>query len=95
MEENRSEVCFKTGLTGFHMTMVFYELTKLFESRYDKKLNKFSEDVDKNFGCLPMNVENAFQEKLKQIKKVDNFKKYYTSIGIDCPDNDSLTLRLR
>jgi len=75
--------------------MVFYELTKLFESRYDKKLGKFSEDVDKNFGCMPMEVENAFQEKLKQIKKVDNFKKYYTSIGIECPDNDSLTLRLR
>ena len=95
MEENRSEVCFKTGLTGFHMTMVFYELTKLFESRYDKKLNQFDEDVDKNFGCLPSGVENAFQEKLKQIKKVDNFKKYYTSIGVDCPDNDALTLRLR
>jgi len=42
-----------------------------------------------------MDIENAFQEKLKQIKKVDNFKKYYTSIGIDCPDNDALTLRLR
>lgn len=95
MEENRSEVCFKTGLTGFHMTMVFYELTKLFESRFDKKLGQFDAEVDKNFGCLPMEVENAFQEKLKQIKKVDNFKKYYTSIGIDCPDNDALTLRLR
>lgn len=60
MEENRSEVCFKTGLSGFHMTMVFYELTKLFESRYDKKLVQFDEDVDKNFGCLPMDIENAF-----------------------------------
>lgn len=41
MEENRSEVCFKTGLSGFRMTMVFYELNKLFESRYDKKLVQF------------------------------------------------------
>jgi len=77
------------------MTMAFFELTKLFESRYNKKLNTFDADVDKNFGCLPMDVENAFQEKLKQIRKVDNFKKYYNAIGIDCPDNDALTLRLR
>lgn len=95
MEENRSEVCFKTGLTGFHMTMAFCELTKLFESRYNKKLNNFDQDVDKNFGCLPMDIENAFQEKLKAIRKVDNFKKYYNGIGIDCPDNEALTLRLR
>jgi hypothetical protein len=59
MEENRSEVCFKTGMTGFHMTLAFFELTKLFESRYDKKLVQFDEEVDKNFGCLPMEVENA------------------------------------
>jgi hypothetical protein len=38
MEEARSEVCFKTGLAGFHMTMVFFELTKLFETRYGKDL---------------------------------------------------------
>lgn len=95
MEENRSEVCFKTGMTGFHMTMAFFELTKLFESRYNKKLGDFNSEVDANFGCLPMGSENAFQDTLKQIKKVDNFKKYYTSIGVDCPDNDALTLRLR
>ena len=65
MEEARSEVCFKTGLAGFHMTMVFFELTKLFETRYGKDLSKFDAEVDKNFGCLPMQVENAFQEKLK------------------------------
>ena len=60
MEEARSEVCFKTGLAGFHMTMVFFELTKLFETRYGKDLSKFDDEVDKNFGCLPMKVENTF-----------------------------------
>ena len=95
MEESRSEVCFKTGLTGFHMTMVFYELTKLFEGRYGKDLGKFDAEVDQNYGCLPLKVENAFQEKLKQIRKVDNFSKYYQSIGVECPNNDALTLRLR
>ena len=60
MEESRSEVCFKTGLTGFHMTMVFYELTKLFEERYGKNLQNFDQEVDGNFGCLPIKVENAF-----------------------------------
>lgn len=34
MEESRSEVCFKVSLTGNHLTLIFYELASLFETRY-------------------------------------------------------------
>ena len=60
IEEARSEACFKTGMTGFHLTMIVFELAQLLDSRYDKQLAKFDIDVDTNFGCLPMDVENQF-----------------------------------
>jgi hypothetical protein len=29
MEEARSEVCFKTGISGFHITLFFYHFNKM------------------------------------------------------------------
>ena len=57
VEENRSEVCFKTGLSGFHFTIIVHELSKIFEDMYKKDLRSFEADVDGNFGCLPAHVE--------------------------------------
>lgn len=93
VEENRSEVCFKTGLTGFHLTLIAFELAALF-SRYGK-LSSFDADVDSNFGCLPSQVENSFQQKIKSIKRVESFKVYFSLLGVDCLDTDALTQRLR
>jgi len=57
VEENRSEVCFKTGLTGFQFTIIVQELSKIFEESYKKDLLLFQADVDGNFGCLPSRLE--------------------------------------
>jgi hypothetical protein len=56
LEESRNEVCFKTGQTGFHMTMIFFSLCNLIEAEYKNK-NLF-EDLDSNWGCLPLKLEN-------------------------------------
>jgi hypothetical protein len=84
LEESRNEVCFKTGQTGFHMTMIFFSLCNLIEAEYKNK-NLF-EDLDQNWGCLPLNLENELQRQFKAIKKVDNFNKYYQWLNKDCPD---------
>ncbi len=56
LEEARNEVCFKTGLTGFHMTMIFNTLCETLEKNFNK--NNLCEALDNNWGCLPLEIEN-------------------------------------
>jgi hypothetical protein len=42
MEEARSEVCFKTGLAGFHITLFFYHLNKMVLEKNGKDLKKLA-----------------------------------------------------
>ena len=64
--------------------MIFFSLCNLIEAEYKNK-NLF-EDLDQNWGCLPLNLENELQRQFKAIKKVDNFNKYYQWLNKDCPD---------
>jgi hypothetical protein len=84
LEEARNEVCFKTGLTGFHMTMIFFSLCEALESNFNNK--NLCQVLDDNWGCLPLKIENDLQQSFKAIKKVDNFNKYYQWLKKDCPD---------
>jgi len=40
VEEARSEVCFKTGLVGFHITLFFFYLNKMVVEENEKDLDK-------------------------------------------------------
>ena len=95
LEESRNEVCFKTGLVGFHMTLIFFSLCEQLESMYKNDMNKLCADLDDNFGCLDQKVESNLQKRFQAIIRVDNFNKYYKWLNINCPDADALSLRLR
>jgi ubiquitin-conjugating enzyme E2 D/E len=95
LEESRNEVCFKTGLTGFNITMICYSIDELLQTKFGGNLDKLSQDLDSNFGCLQEQTEDALQQTLKAMKKVDNFNKYYTWVKRSCPDAKALQLRLR
>lgn len=58
LEDSRNEVCFKTGLVGFHMTLIFFSLCESMESLYKKDMVKLCEDLDDNFGCFNLKVES-------------------------------------
>ena len=62
VEESRSEVCFKTGMSGFHITLFFHYLNKIVMegATATKDVKKFCESLDEHFGCLPSKVEDAF-----------------------------------
>lgn len=81
IEENRNTVCFKTGLVGFRITMIFHSLNRLINTHFTKGGNKdmqaLVEALDSNHGCLDSKLETAFQTEIKALKKVDNFNKYY------------------
>mmetsp|Transcript_47983 Transcript_47983/g.65027 ORF Transcript_47983/g.65027 Transcript_47983/m.65027 type:complete len:199 (-) Transcript_47983:1761-2357(-) len=74
MEDNRNEVCFKTGITGFHMTLVTHALSKFLEGKYNKDMNKMVSELDSNFGCLDDASESLLQKQFQQRTKVENFK---------------------
>ena len=60
VEEARSEVCFKTGISGFHITLFFYYFNKMIIERGGKDLNKFSQSLDSHYGCLDYKEEDLF-----------------------------------
>lgn len=62
MEESRNEVCFKTGLVGFQITMIFSSLCKELDGRYGNDMLKMNQELDENFGCLPDAIESKLQK---------------------------------
>ena len=60
VEEARQEVCFKTGLAGFHITLFFYFLNKMVTEAQGKDMNKFCGELDAHFGCLNFKTEDRF-----------------------------------
>ena len=54
VEEARSEICFKTGMTGFHITLFFFFLNKMVleDSAGKKDMEKLCKELDGHFGCL-------------------------------------------
>ena len=52
IEEARSEVCFKTGLAGFHITLFFFYLNKMVTENEGKDMSKLSTFLDSHYGCL-------------------------------------------
>ena len=77
------------------MTMIFYSLCELIETKFGRKWGTIEASLDDNWGCLASAAEDDLQKKLKQIQRVDNFKKYYKWIGVACPDDEALATRLR
>ena len=77
LEESRNEVCFKTGMTGFHITMIFYTICDLIENKFGKNYKAICAGLDDNYGCLDSETEEKLQVQFKAIKRVDNFNKYY------------------
>jgi len=55
VEDARLEVCFKTSINGFHITLFFFYLNKMIIEAADngkKNMSKFCEKLDSNFGCI-------------------------------------------
>ena len=69
VEEERSEVCFKTGIAGFHITLFFFYLNKIVMEGDGsaKDLTKLCQILDSHFGCLPAKIEDGFQKKCFEI----------------------------
>jgi hypothetical protein len=66
VEEARTEICFKTGMSGFHITLFFFYLNKMIIEASDngkKNMGKFCTKLDSNFGCIDAKSENMFQKK--------------------------------
>lgn len=97
VEDARLEICFKTGMSGFHITLFFFWLNKMImeSGAGDKNMDKLCEQLDGLYGCLPPKDENLFQKKCFEIQQVKSFNQYYPQMGIPCPDAEALRLRLK
>jgi hypothetical protein len=70
VEEARSEICFKTGLAGFHITMFFHSLNKMVMENGpagEKDIALLCKTLDAHWGCLPAKQESAFQKRVFEI----------------------------
>jgi hypothetical protein len=54
VEDSRSEICFKTGMAGFHITLFFFFLNKMIieDDKGKKEMEKLCKQLDSHFGCL-------------------------------------------
>ncbi len=95
VEDARAEVCFKTGISGFHITLFFYYFNKMIIERGGKDLNQFTQTLDSHFGCLEDKEENQFQKKCVDIQTVKSFYNYFPMLGIPMPDEHTLRERLK
>lgn len=98
VEEARTEICFKTGISGFHITLFFFYLNKMIIEAADngkKNMTKFCAKLDSNFGCIDPKSENLFQKKCFAIQDVKTFHKYYPLLGVPIPNDEALHARLR
>lgn len=75
--------------------MIFFTLNELVREHFGGDIKAMIKKLDANHGCLPSDIEDALQVKMKSIKRVDNFNKYYTWVKRSCPDAQALSLRLR
>ena len=75
--------------------MVIYSLCELVEGKFGRKWTDIEKSLDSNHGCFDFAIENELQKKFKQIKRIENFKKYYEWIGLECLDDKALAVRLR
>lgn len=87
VEQARNEVCFKTGLVGFHMTLTFDAINKLLTEKYGGDLSKMDAELDANYGCLPRQTEDALLYEMKRIKHIADFQKYYSKLGQPVKDD--------
>lgn len=95
VEEARSEVCFKTGVSGFHITLFFYNLNKMITEAEGKDMNKFCHNLDSHYGTLEGKVEDKFQKKCFEIQQVKTFYKYFPMLGVPIPDEQTLRDKLK
>jgi hypothetical protein len=95
IEEARSEVCFKTGVAGFHITLFFYYLNKMVTENQGKDMAAFCQQLDDHFGCLEAKTEDAFQKRCFEIQQVKSFTKYFPMLGVPIPDQQTLRDRLK
>lgn len=98
VEEARTEICFKTGMSGFHITLFFFFLNKMIIEAADngkKNMTKFCQKLDSHFGCIDAKSETLFQKKCFAIQEVKSFHKYYPQLGVPIPDNEALHGRLK
>jgi hypothetical protein len=95
MEQHRNETCFKTGVTGFHMTLTVNIINECIANDFNNDLNAMDATLDDNYGCLPREIEDRLLHELKSMKKVDNFNDYYTRLGQNVPDDEAISARLK
>ena len=61
MESHRNETCFKTGMTGFHMTLTINIINNIMKDVFKGDLKAMDAQLDSNFGCLPQEIEDTLQ----------------------------------
>jgi hypothetical protein len=84
-EKARIKVCFECGKTGFYLNLFFLHLNNTIQkltASGPKQFDKLTTALDSNYGCMSSELENQFQQDLFSIIKMDDFVKYYGTLGI-------------
>lgn len=96
-DEHLSEVSFKSGMVGFHITLFFESWNRIIlELSTGKKDNaKLTEMLDQNFGLAGDKLEDALQAECRRIREVKDFKAYYAWLQTPIKSEDEMIKKLK
>jgi len=58
LEASRAEACFRTGLVGFRITMIFHTINSFFKDKFNGDWTAIEAALDDNYGCLSAEIED-------------------------------------
>lgn len=68
-EKQRLKITWEVSRTGSFLLMFYFNLNKTIEKALNgsKNMDDFSKILDKNHGCLPSELEDELQQRLKAL----------------------------
>lgn len=77
-------VCFEIGKVGAQVTTFFYSINQIIQEKTglmaEGRWDKLATELDKNHGCIDMDLEDKLQLKLKAALKMKSFEAYYQNL---------------
>ena len=90
IDDVRAKICFKSSLISHQLLLLYYYLLNKVVYNECDSLDKFSEKLDKNYGCLTETEIDKHRAEINKILKIDNYNDYYKYLNLKPPSQDEL-----
>lgn len=91
----RAKVCFKAGIVGHHILLVFNFINENMLFKETKSNKDMLTVLLDNYACLEERQLYDCMKQLREIFKIDSFERYYKQLNLPVPSDNELNLKLK